>query len=416
MKKTHRCKARVPISHQSGGKQIENIQISRGLRLNSPIYAGPSECWEKSTIIQTSTSKGVKLKVLLLGEFSGLHKNLKEGLVELGHDVTIASSGDGWKSIKSDLNIGPSRKGILRKPSGLWNIFRAVLKLKGYDVVQIVSPAVFPRIFGINKAILRYIFNANKKIFLVGAGCNDSGTADFFENGLKYPQLYREIKKSNPEMWIQCKKGRKFNHWILQKINGFIPIMYEYAEGYRRIGYEKLCPTIPIPINTDLIQYTQNKVGEKLVVFHGLNREGVKGTPIIRKAMELLQNEFPDDVECIIDGKIPLHEYLSMLEKVNVVVDQAYSVSVGVNGVYNLAMGKVVVGGGEVEFLEEFGLDHSPLIPIEPTVEDIYQKLKSLIGCNEYVEELGVRSRNFAENVHDYKKVAQSYVDVWSAN
>jgi len=356
------------------------------------------------------------VKVLLLGEFSGLHKNLKEGLLELGHDVTIASSGDGWKSIKSDLNIGPSRKGILRKPSGLWSILRAVPMLKDYDVVQIVSPTVFPRVFGINKAILRYIFNKNKKVFLVGAGCNDSGTADFFENGLKYPQFYKEIKKSNPRMWIQSEKGRKFNDWIFQKINGFIPIMYEYAEGYRRIGYKKLCPTVPIPINTDSVQYTKNKVNGRLVVFHGLNREGVKGTPIIRKAMERLQNEFPDDVECIIDGKMPLDEYLSVLERVNVVVDQVYSVSVGVNGVYNLAMGKVVVGGGEMEFLEEFGLDRSPLIPIEPTVEDVYEKLKSLVGCNEYLEELGQRSRAFAENLHDYKKVAQSYVDIWSAN
>jgi hypothetical protein len=27
------------------------------------------------------------MKILLLGEFSGLHNNLKDGLIELGHEV-----------------------------------------------------------------------------------------------------------------------------------------------------------------------------------------------------------------------------------------------------------------------------------------------------------------------------------------
>lgn len=33
------------------------------------------------------------MKILLLGEFSALHKNLKEGLNELGYEVDIASGG-----------------------------------------------------------------------------------------------------------------------------------------------------------------------------------------------------------------------------------------------------------------------------------------------------------------------------------
>lgn len=37
------------------------------------------------------------MRILLLGEFSAFHKNLKEGLVALGHEVVLASHGDGWK-------------------------------------------------------------------------------------------------------------------------------------------------------------------------------------------------------------------------------------------------------------------------------------------------------------------------------
>lgn len=35
------------------------------------------------------------MKVLLVGEFSGFYLNLKQGLQELGVDVTLAANGDG---------------------------------------------------------------------------------------------------------------------------------------------------------------------------------------------------------------------------------------------------------------------------------------------------------------------------------
>ena len=355
------------------------------------------------------------MKVLLLGEFSALHKNLKEGLVELGHEVTIASNGDGWKSIEGDINLGSNKKGWFGKIEKVINLIKTIPKLKNYDVVQFVAPALFPRVLGINRFMVKQVLKHNKKVFLVGAGATpqNSFIADFFEKNFKYPQLYHEIKKSNPQMWSQTEKGRKYNQWILDNLNGLIPIMYEYAQGYRDIGYSKLCPTIPIPMNIDKIQYQENLIEEKLVIFHGLNQEGVKGTPLIREAMERLQNNYPNEVECVIDGKMPLETYLEFLKRVNVVIDQTYSVSVGVNGVYNLAMGKVVVGGGEPEFLQEYGLDSSPLIPIQPNVDDIYNQLESLLERKNELSEIGKASRKFAEEVHDYKKVAQQYINVW---
>ena len=39
------------------------------------------------------------MRVLLVGEFSGFYLNLKQGLQELGVDVTLAANGDGWKQI-----------------------------------------------------------------------------------------------------------------------------------------------------------------------------------------------------------------------------------------------------------------------------------------------------------------------------
>lgn len=48
------------------------------------------------------------MNILIVGEFSGFSKNLKVGLNELGHKVSIISTGDNFKKIKideSDINI-----------------------------------------------------------------------------------------------------------------------------------------------------------------------------------------------------------------------------------------------------------------------------------------------------------------------
>ena len=46
------------------------------------------------------------MKILLLGDYSAVHKNLKEGLCSLGHEVDFASNGDGWKKIPRDIAFG----------------------------------------------------------------------------------------------------------------------------------------------------------------------------------------------------------------------------------------------------------------------------------------------------------------------
>ena len=50
------------------------------------------------------------MKILLLGEYSAIHKNLREGLISLGHEVNLASNGDGWKNIPRDIDINYNNK------------------------------------------------------------------------------------------------------------------------------------------------------------------------------------------------------------------------------------------------------------------------------------------------------------------
>ena len=107
---------------------------------------------------------------------------------------------------------------------------------------------------------------------------------------------------------------------LVKRANGIIPIMYEYAEPYR--DFENICPTIPIPINLDKIEYQENKIDSKLIVFHGLNRRGSKGTEYIEKAFEILRKKYPNDLELVIVGNMKYKDYLKFINKVNVIIDQ----------------------------------------------------------------------------------------------
>lgn len=354
------------------------------------------------------------MKVLLCGEFSGLHKNLKEGLLELGVDVKLASSGDEWKKIGGrDIDLSSCYPGILGK---VHRYIKPVIKLQhlsGFDVVQLTNPLIFPRRLGLwyNKFLIKYLLKHNEKSFLLSAS-----TSSFFwqsRYNFRYTPLDDWKKYDNggkDSIWENLSTLR-WNTWLANHVSGIIPISYEYKIGYEK--FSNLLPTIPLPINVKKIQYIENQLKGKLIIFHGLNREGFKGTRYIKEAFSLLKEKYPNDVECIIKGGMPLKEYQKLIRTVNVIVDQTFAYTPAMNALYGLAMGKIVLGGCEPEYLNEYQIDSSPIINITPNVNDIVSKIESLIENRHNLLEMGYHFRIYAENVHSHIKIAKKYINVW---
>ena len=70
------------------------------------------------------------MKILLVGEFSRFHNNLKDGLLQLGHEVVLASTGDGWRKLPSDINWTAKKfKGKLGYLEHLYNEYHMSKKL-----------------------------------------------------------------------------------------------------------------------------------------------------------------------------------------------------------------------------------------------------------------------------------------------
>ena len=212
-----------------------------------------------------------------------------------------------------------------------------------------------------------------------------------------------------------CMMKREQENYVFNHVKGIIPIMYEYALGVRK--RRNCLKTIPLPIDCDAIEYKQNNLGEKVVIMHGIIREKDKGTDYILKALEIVKSRHPNEVEIIVEGKKPLKEYLNMLYRVNILVDQCKEHCYGMNALYAMAEGRVVLGGASDNSLREFGIerDECPVIHITPNVDDMVQKIESLLTNKEAIPQLGLLSRKYVEKYHDCKKIAKMYLDEWGS-
>jgi hypothetical protein len=355
------------------------------------------------------------MRVLLLGEYSSLHNNLKDGLLELGHDVTIAAHADGWKQIARDLDFDSTLPSILGKLHRRVKPFQVLPRLRGFDVVQLVNPFIFYKNWFPSLSYIQAIINANEKSFMLACG-DDAYFWRYGRMRLRYGPFDDFLKYDlrAERYYMEDEASLRFNREAVARMRGIIPIMYEYEVSYAEAANR--LNTIAIPVNVNKIKYSENRPSEKLVVFHGLNRYGAKGTRHVEEAFDILSKKYPNDLELIIDGKMPLDRYLELMRKTNVVIDQTNSYSVGVNGVFALAMGKVVLGGAEPESLASFGLTSSPVLNIEPNAVSIVTQIEGLLEKKSEIPRIGFESRKYAEEVHSHIKVANTYLDTWRSN
>lgn len=361
------------------------------------------------------------MKVLLLGEFSGLYRYLKEGLLKIGVDVFLAANGDSWKKIdgadtslysvnRDKWNIYKTMKNYIIEP------YQKAKKLSGYDVVQVINPSIYNRL--INKNLTEQVVEQNGLFSLSSAGDDYVIWKAYKKRIFDYYvyDLDHTAQKLYDERNVFNLSRIKYQKRLISKAELIIPCCYEYYKSYTSFPKlkEKTVKTIPLPINCDEIDYRENIVNNKIVIFHGINRELAKGTPFIREALEVISNKYPNDVEVIINKRMPFQEYLEVMHKTNVVIDQCMGYSYGMNSCVAMAEGKVVMAGNHPEIQGELGMV-PPVVWIKPDVKHIVSQLEMIIENRNSISEMGYKSRQHVEKYHDHIKVASQYLEAWKS-
>ena len=354
------------------------------------------------------------MKILLLGEYSGIHKNLKEGLIELGHECEVASSGDTWKKSSTDINLHPKFSGLIGKAEYRMNFWNLLKDIEKYDVVHLVNPFAIPWKLFPAKYFVKKISELTN-LYLSAAG-DDAYFWRFGKNKLPYGPFNDVLKydEKSTSYFMESDRSFEHNNDIIEYCRGIIPIMYEYEKSYE--GHPKLLKTIPIAINSSTIQYSPNRINDKIIIFHGLNKYGFKGTQFVEKAFIYLKQKYPNELDLRIEGKLPFGQYTKLLSNTNIVIDQVNSHSNGVNALISLAMGKIVLGGGEQIALKSLNHKYTPVFNITPNDSSIIDTIEHLIENKKEFESLGLAGREFIIDNHCHIKVAEEYLKVWNSH
>lgn len=373
------------------------------------------------------------MRILLLGEYSNVHYTLAQGLRRLGHEVVLASNGDFWKDYPRDIDLQRSF-GVKGNASFLWRLIKALPRMRGFDVVQMINPMFLEvkaeRIF----PIYRYLRRHNRKVVLGAFGMDYYWVKDGDSCALRYSDFnlgktlrQDEAAKSEREDWLGTTKER-LNKYIASDCDGIVAGLYEYYHAYEE--YSAKMQFIPYPVE---VTHTEEKSAEnrpaggegKLRIFIGISksRSRYKGTDIMLEAAQRLRSNYPDRVELKIANGVPFKEYQNMMDNSDCLLDQLYGYTPAMNALLALSKGIVVVGGGEPENYAILGEEElRPIVNVCPvpspqtgdvdfgmSVDSCYRQLENLVLNPEQMPRLKAQSKEYIRRYHDADKVARKY-------
>ena len=338
--------------------------------------------------------------VLVFGDYSGYGKSLVKGFRMIGyHSDVLSFGGDGFKKIEGDLNFFSNNR--LYK---LINFIKLIPKILSYKNILIMNPVFLDfRFLGPLIIFLAKI----KKTRLILLACGDD--VEFIKQGIKgnlvnWPYCDCELPSKKH---FQSNRQLIIHKMIAKYCDFIIPAMYDYRQAWALSQYKsKVTETIPLACDGKLcdINEIENK---KLTIMHGINREDFKGTKVIKEALNRIEKEYKSSVVIVYPEKLSLKDYLKLLGKVDISIDQTKSNSYGMNAIYCMLNGHVVLAPASNLFINDLSLSFCPIISIDNDAEDIYFKLKLLIENKNELIELKRKTQKYAVDIHSPEVIAK---------
>ena len=377
------------------------------------------------------------MKILLIGEYSNLHNSLKKGLLNLGHEVTLIGSGDGFKKYSVDILITSTifeNKFLKFFAKIIDRIFKFSLNeleiyfktrekikdLRNFDVVQIINERSFNTTANLEIKLLGQIFKNNKKVFLMACGVDHKSVLYANEKKFKYSILtpllknsslkkeYRHILKYlNPD-------HLKLSNYIQQNINGVISSDLDYHIPYQKS--KNYLGMIPNPIDIDSLKYSKISTNNKIIILHAINSKNKlkKGNVFFEKSLKQVEDLYRNKIEIIRTVDQPYSIHIKNVKKCHILLDQVYAYDQGYNALEAMAMGKVVFTGAEKEWEKYYNItEDSTVINALPDISYLVKKISWLIENPEKLKIISKNAREFIVKYHDFKMITKRYIEIW---
>jgi glycosyltransferase involved in cell wall biosynthesis len=352
---------------------------------------------------------------LLVNEASGIHSLLKQGFLELGHDVTHAIAGhSSLQGRTADVYLGYMQNNLLGKVKRnilpLWKIE----KLKGVDIVNyILGISAFSGKY-IKYRDLSIFKRANAKLSYIGTGCDEASLMRIRPDAEDLPckscQTYDLLDQ-------QCKKSILGYRDKAARFAGLFdytiaPVVeYDHChEFFPNAIHEK----IPLPINVRALEFMPaDPAKKKPLIIHSPTRRKFKGTHVVIEAIKIVGDQYRDFEFELVEG-LSYEDYLNVMKRCDIYIDQVFSHSTGMAALENLAMGKIVLSGNTPDAMNYFVFSkESTIINAAPDPTKLAETLINILTHREHFENIALRGRHFIEKYHDHVQVARQYLNLW---
>lgn len=411
------------------------------------------------------------MNILLVGEYSNLHNTLAAGLRALGHSVTLAADTDSWKGYPSDISLARNGTTPTATAAFLTRLMLALPRMRGYDIVQLINPVFLELTPRRLYPIYHYLLRHNRRVVMGAFGMDHYFVkASLDHHTYRYGDFYIGThERHSPAInafkreWLNGEKGR-LNRHIAHTCHGIVSGLWEYAAAYQA-HYHGTAPHrfIPMPARTEQIfSFQQRKMSAPPVVptstisstennrsgrattndissaknnrsgrattstissaennrsgrttfFIGIQatRSAYKGTDVMLRALLALRERYPRQCHITMVQSIPFERYTQLMQGADVLLDQLYSYTPGMNALEAMSRGIAVVSGGEPENYDILGEQQlRPIINTQPTEESVYHALEKLILHPELLPQLKAQSIAYVQRHHHYIKVARQY-------
>ena len=365
------------------------------------------------------------MKILLIGEYSNVHWTLAEGLRKLGHKVTVLSNGDFWKNYKRDISLVREEGTPFAGIKYLCKAISLLPAMRGYDIVQLINPMFLELKAERIAPFYKYLRRNNGKVFMGAMGMDalwvkastDRKTFRYSDFNIGDKAIDNKSTRELINGWSGGTVKERLNYTIADDCDGIIAGMYEYHTAYKERYGNKLT-YIPMPMNLDNTPPPAKRKEGKIKFFIGIqkSRSEYKGTDIMLRALLKVKEYYPEKCEILKAENVPFEEYSKMIEDCDVLLDQLYGYSPGMNALLALAKGKIVVGGAEEEYYELLNEKQlRPMVNVIPDEDDVYKKLEQLVLAPENINRMQQDSYTLVKKHHDYCRVAEMYLDFWNS-
>ncbi len=377
------------------------------------------------------------MRILLVGEYSRLHNSLKDGLIALGHEVTLVGDGDGFKQFPVDYSIAPrfcNFKIINIPRQAIYRLFRyditqierglrfcfLLKKLKNYDIVQLINEAPVKTSPSFERKLLARLMRQNKQTFLLSCGIDYISVKYMLDGYFKYSLMDPyHADKSNATHYRYIldylSKGHKNLHdMVFSNIKGVLASDMDYYLPLE--GHPKFLGLVPNPVNIEKLKFAELSITGRVIIFLGINRGTYikKGIPFFEQALGIIKQKYGNRIEVIVAENVPYKDYINLYNKAHILLDQIYAYDQGYNALEAMAKGKVVFTGAEKEFNDYYGLTEKVAVNALPDTKSIVAELSCLIENPQEIIAMGKRARAFVEKEHDHIMIAKKYLEKWA--